>query len=84
MKEIGNRLKKLREDSNYSLEQLANYLGINQELLSKIENGNRNLNLNLLDKICSLYNCSHEYVLEESDEYSTLKISFRVVEILLI
>ena len=77
-KEIGIRLKKLREDSKYTQEQIANYLGINQGQLSKIENGTRNLNLNLLDKICSLYNCSHEYILLESDEYSIPKIAFRI------
>ena len=74
---VGDRLKKLREDSNYTQEQIADYLGINQGQLSKIENGNRNLNLSLLDKICSLYNCSHEYILMESDEYDIPKVAFR-------
>ena len=77
VKEIGVRLKELRENSNYTQEQIASYLGINQGQLSKIENGNRSLNLSLLDKICSLYNCSHEYILMESDEYSIPKVAFR-------
>ncbi|MGL6299107.1 MAG: helix-turn-helix domain-containing protein [Methanobacteriaceae archaeon] len=77
MAKIGDRLKKLREDSNYTQEQLANYLEINQGQLSKIENGNRNLNLDLLDKICSLYNCTPEYILLKSDEYSLPKLAFR-------
>ena len=79
-KEIGDRLKKLREDSNYTQEQIAIYLGITQGQLSKIENGNRTLNLNLLDKISSLYSCSHEYILLKSDEYSIPKVAFRVSE----
>jgi len=79
-KEIGDRLKKLREESNYTQEQIANYLGITQGQLSKIESGNRKLNLNLLDKISSLYNCSHEYILLESEEYSIPKLAFRLSE----
>ena len=78
--EVGERLKKLIADSNYTQEQIADYLGINQEQLSKIENGNRNLNLNLLDKISLLYNCSHEYILLESDEYDIPKIIFKNME----
>jgi len=80
MKKIGDRLKKLREDSNYTQKQLADYLEITQGQLSKIESGNRNLNLSLLEKICSLYNCSEEYILLESDEYSIPKVAFRVSE----
>ena len=76
-KKIGARLKKLREDSNYTQGQIANYLGINQGQLSKIENGNRNLNLDLLDKICSLYGCSHKYILLKSDEHIIPKVTFR-------
>jgi len=75
--EVGERLKKLRENSNYTQKQIADYLGINQGQLSKIENGNRNLNLKLLDKISSLYNCSHEYILLESDEHDIPKVAFR-------
>jgi transcriptional regulator with XRE-family HTH domain len=76
-KKIGARLKKLRQDSNYTQEQIANYLEIDQGHLSKIENGNRRLNINLLDKISSLYNCSHEYILLQSDEHSIPKVAFR-------
>ncbi|WP_297899241.1 helix-turn-helix domain-containing protein [Methanobrevibacter sp.] len=76
-KKIGARIKKLREDSKYTQEQIASYLEINQGHLSKIESGDRKLNLKLLDKLCSLYNCSHEYILLKSDEYSIPKVAFR-------
>ncbi|BBL62787.1 hypothetical protein MARBORIA2_11190 [Methanobrevibacter arboriphilus] len=74
---VGDKLRKLREDSKYTQSQLANYLGIDQGQLSKIENGTRNLNLSLLDKICSLYNCSHEYIINDSGECSITKVAFR-------
>ncbi|MCC7553947.1 MAG: helix-turn-helix domain-containing protein [Methanobacteriaceae archaeon] len=77
MNDIGVRLKKLREDNEYTQEQIGNYLKIDQGQVSKIEKGTRTLNLNLLDKICALYNCSHEYILGESNDYKANKISFR-------
>ena len=77
MKEIGKRLQELRESKGLSQSDLANYLGISQPLLSQIESGNRNLNLSLLDKLCSLYGCSDSYILCKSDEYNSINFSFR-------
>jgi len=79
-KKIGARLKKLRKSHNYSQSQVAKYLQINQGQLSKIENGTRTLNLSLLDKISLLYNCSHEYILLKSNDYSSNEFSFRCNE----
>jgi transcriptional regulator with XRE-family HTH domain len=78
MEKIGERLKELREENGYTQEQIANYLGIDQGQVSKIEKGYRSFNLSLLDKICSVYNCSHEYILGESDDYSPPKFAFRL------
>ena len=77
MKEIGKRLQELRESKGLSQSDLANYLGISQPLLSQIESGNRNLNLSLLDKLCSLYGCTDSYILCKSDEYNSINFSFR-------
>lgn len=73
----GSRLRKLREEHGYSQKQIENYLGIDQSNLSKIERNKRKLNVNLLEKLCLLYNCSPEYLLGESDEYIPTKIAFR-------
>ena len=77
MKEIGERLKNLREEHHYSQTQVAEYLGIDQSNLSKIERGERNFKLSSLIKLCSLYNCSQDYILCRSDEYDKSNISFR-------
>lgn len=71
------RLKKLREDNNFTQKQVAEYLGIDQSYFSKMEKGQRNINIVTLDKICLLYNCSDNYLLGESDEYEKPKIAFR-------
>lgn len=77
MKEVGQRLKQLREEHSYSQTQVAEYLGIDQSNLSKIERGERNFKLSSLIKLCSLYNCSQEYILCRSDEYDKSDIAFR-------
>ena len=74
---VGKNLKKLREENNYTQEQVSSYLGITQSNLSKIENGERNFNMTLLDKLCLLYNCSPEYLLGETDFHENSSIAFR-------
>lgn len=74
---IGSRLKKLRVENNYSQRQIAEYLEIDQSNLSKIENNKRNLNWTLSDKLLSLYNCSLEYLLGQTDYYKKPEISFK-------
>lgn len=71
------RLKKLRKLHNFTQKQLADYLEIDQSNFSKIENGKRNLNLTLANKICNLYNCSHEYLLGISDDYDVENVIIR-------
>ena len=57
---VGTTLNKLRKENGYTQEQVSNYLGITQSNLSKIENGERNFNMTLLDKLCLLYSCKNE------------------------
>lgn len=77
MNEVGSRLKKLREYNNYSQEQVADYLEMDQSYISKVEKGKRNLNEVSFDKLCLLYNCSADYLLGKSDDYEVPKAAFR-------
>ena len=77
MKEIGKRIKELREENHYSQTQVADYLGIDQSNLSKIEKGEKKFKFSLLKKLCLLYDCSPEYILCRSDEYERTNMDFR-------
>lgn len=77
IKDIGKNLRKIRKKNGYTQKQVSDYLGITQSNLSKIENGERNLNMTLLDKLCLLYNCSPEYLLGESNINEQIPIAFR-------
>ena len=73
----GMRLKQLRKESKITQEQLAKYLNIDQSLVTKLENGTRNLNVTLIDKICNLFGCSDAYLMGEDDSYIPLNFAFR-------
>lgn len=74
---VNIRLKELRKESKLTQEQLAGYLGVDQTLITKLENGSRTLNVSMIDKICSLFGCSESYLFGENDEYIPLNFAFR-------
>lgn len=74
---VGTRLKQLRKESKITQEQMANYLNIDQSMVTKLENGTRSLNVTLIEKICNLFGCSESYLLCEEDSYIPLNFAFR-------
>ncbi|MBT9776081.1 helix-turn-helix domain-containing protein [Clostridium sp. MCC353] len=71
------RLKELRKESGLTQNQLAQFLETDQSMITKLENGTRNLTVSLIDKICSLFGCTDRYLMGESDEYLPLHFAFR-------
>ena len=57
------RLKELREDSDYTQRQIADYLHIKQNTYSQYETGAREIPLDALIKLSNLYNVSVDYLL---------------------
>ena len=76
-KMVGKNLRKLRVENGYTQKQVSDYLDITQSNLSKIENGERNFNMTMMDKLCLLYNCSSQYLLGETDFHEKPSIAFR-------
>lgn len=74
---IGDRLKKLRKNYHFTQKQVADYLGYNQGQIAKIENNTRNLTVSSLEKLCELYNCPEEYIIDGSCEYENTNMAFR-------
>ena len=72
-----NRLKELRKKSNLTQEQMAKYLGVDQSMITKLENGTRVLNVTFIDKICSLFGCTEDYLFGASEEYVPMSFAFR-------
>ena len=63
-----NNLKKLREHSGYSQEEIANKLGIFRSTISRYENGERKINGENLVKLAKLFNVTPEYLLGLEDD----------------
>ena len=57
---IGNKLKKLRKNRNWSQEHVAELLNLSQSSYARIESGESNSWASHLDKICTVFEVSPE------------------------
>ena len=74
---MNERLKYLRKESKITQDQLAQFLSVDQSMITKLENGTRSFSITMVDKICSLFGYSEEFLLGESDDYIPLNFAFR-------
>ena len=61
------RLRDLREDSDITQKELAQYLHIKQNTYSQYENGQRQIPLELLIMLARYYDTSTDYILGITD-----------------
>lgn len=61
--EMGSRIKKLREDLNISKEILSEFLDMDTDTLSKIENGENPPTADMVYSLSDLFFCSIDYIL---------------------
>lgn len=62
-----NRLKDLREDHDYTQQQVAEKIGITQRKYSYIETGVQQLTADVLVTLARFYKVSVDYLLGETD-----------------
>lgn len=74
---IGDRLKYLRKQHHFTQKQIADYLEFQQGQIAKLENNQRKLKVSSLEKLCELYNCDEDYILEGIEDNYVNKIAFR-------
>lgn len=72
---LAANLKTLRKANGYTQGQVAEYLGIDQTTISKIESGARTIGMAALEKLAALYFCSVERFFETSP--SVPKVAYR-------
>lgn len=64
--DIGTKIKRLREHKNISQTVLASQLGIAQNTLGLIENGDtKKIDFLLMDKICKIFKVDLNYFIDE-------------------
>ena len=74
---IGERLKRIRLEHNFTQKQIADYLGFKQGQIAKLESNERTLKSDSLIKLSNLYRCSPEYIILGIGEYSKTNLAFR-------
>lgn len=62
-----NRIKLLREEFNYTQQDLANKLQSSKSVIGLYESETRKPSLEILVKLSEIFNCSIDYILGKSD-----------------
>lgn len=71
-KEIGQRIKKLRENKNLTQNELANLLGYsNNSVISKIENGDIEISIHITEQLKGIFNVSTDYLYFGTNDVNT-------------
>ena len=63
---LHEKIRNLRENNNYSKEELAKLLGVNEELFDSIENGNVEPDIKIIRLLSNVFNISFDELLDEN------------------
>ena len=74
---IGEQIKRMRTMSGFNQNLVAQYLGVDQSLISKIESGERAASTDVIKKLADLFGCSVLELVDENPELEGLNIAFR-------
>lgn len=78
---IGMRLKELRKQSGLAQKHIAEYLGVDQSMIARHENGDRNMTTETLEKLALLYGCTINFLLTGESGRTVPAFSFQANEI---
>lgn len=65
---MDNRIRDLREDHDYTQQQVADAIGITQRKYSYLETGTQQLTAELLVKLANFYRVSIDYLLRQTND----------------
>lgn len=78
---VYEKLKRMREEAGLRQEQIAEFLGVTQTYISKIETGERNLTVDQLESLASLYGYSLSSFEDMQDNIRPIQFAFRAREV---
>ncbi len=81
MSAINEKLKMLREQSGLRQGQIAEYLGVTQTFISKVESGERNLSVDQLESLVNLYGYSLSEFENLNSETRPISFAYRAQEV---
>lgn len=71
MEKVGEKIRKLREETGTPQQKIADLLGVTRQSLSLYEKGERTINVEALGKLAEFFDVSADYLLGLSDVRST-------------
>lgn len=66
-KVVGENIRRLRERAGFTQRCLAQFMHVDQSLVSKVESGDRNLSVNMLEKLATLFGVTAEQMETQGD-----------------
>ncbi len=81
MAAIYQKLKMMREKAGLRQGQIADYLGVTQTYISKVETGERNLTVDQLESIANLYGYSLEAFVNMEQDVHPIQFAFRAQDV---
>lgn len=64
---IYERIRNLREDADFTQQQIADKLFVNRRTYSSYENGVRSMPIEILSRIADIFNTSTDYLIGRTD-----------------
>ncbi len=81
MATICEKLKIMREKAGLRQGQIADYLGVTQAFISKVETGERNLTVDQLESVVNLYGYSFAAFADMEEEPHPIQFAFRAQDV---
>lgn len=76
-KRLGNNIKTIREKENITQSEVASFLGVDQSMISKYEQGERVISADSLEKLATLFCCPIKDLLSMQSIVPKGKVAFR-------
>ena len=81
MATIYEKLKMMREKAGLRQGQIADYLGVTQTFISKVETGERNLTVDQLESVVNLYGYSLATFADSVEDAHPIQFAFRAQDV---
>ena len=81
MATIYEKLKMMREKAGLRQGQIADYLGVTQSFISKVETGERNLTVDQLESVVNLYGYSLAEFADTEENVHPIQFAFRAQDV---
>ena len=74
---INEKIRKLRTEKGITQQSLAGYLEVDQSYISKIESNERNINVEIVEKLADVFACDVRDLVDDDKNVKALSLSFR-------